>query len=134
MRAVKIQYNDADEIERAIHAFAVEPNGALVVASPPNSAFRDAIYQQAVQHRLPTMSIERIDIGEGGLMYYGPNPENLFRRAAYFVDRILRGAKPSELPVEFPSRFDLIIKLRVAKALGLTIPPNLLARADGVVE
>jgi putative ABC transport system substrate-binding protein len=134
LRAVKIPIGDVSEIEHAIDAFAVGPNGGLIVGAQPNIPFREAMFRQAKERRLPTLCNERIDITQGGLMFYGPNHDNLFRRAGYFVDRILRGARASELPVEFPTKFDLVINLRIAKAIGLTIPELFLLRADEVIE
>jgi ABC-type uncharacterized transport system substrate-binding protein len=88
----------------------------------------------ALKHRLPSMFDGRDFSEAGGLMSYGPNLSDLFRRAATFVDRILRGAKPADLPVEQPTKFELVVNLKTAKALGLTIPPSLLARADEVIQ
>jgi len=134
VRAVRIPVSGVLEVEQAIGAFAVEPNGGLIVAAQPNAAFREAMFRQAIERRLPTLYIERIDIGQSGLIFYGPNFDNLYRRSAYFVDRILRGTRVSELPVEFPTKFDLVINLRVAKAIGLAIPESFLLRADEVIE
>ena len=88
----------------------------------------------ALKHRLPAGSIETGFADAGGLMSYGPNIPNSFRRAATYVDKILKGAKPADLPVEQPTRFQLVVNLRTAKALGLTIPPSVLARADRVIQ
>ena len=95
---------------------------------------RNDIAQLAAQHRLPTMCWVRQATEAGCLMSYGPSPLDLARRAAYFVDKILKGAKPADLPIEQPTKFELVINLKTAKALGLTIPPSLLLRADQVIE
>jgi putative tryptophan/tyrosine transport system substrate-binding protein len=135
VKTIKLPYRDAVDIVRAIDAFAAEPNGGLIVVPPPPSrANREAILRLATQHRLPTIYSGRPFAAEGGLMAYGTGPTDRFRRAASFVDRILRGAKVSELPVEYPTKFDLVINLKTAKALGLSIPASLLARADEVIE
>jgi putative ABC transport system substrate-binding protein len=126
---------DAVDIVRAIDAFAAEPNGGLIVLPPtPTAANRQTIFRLAAGHRLPAVYSDRSQAGEGGLMAYGSVPADRFRRAASFVDRILRGAKVSELPVEFPTKFELVINMKTAKALGLTIPKVLLASADEVIE
>jgi len=135
VKAIKLPYRDAVDLVRGIDAFASEPNGGLMVLPPrPADAARGAILRLAAQHRLPTIYQDRAYAQEGGLMAYGSNTEDNFRRSSYFVDRILRGAKVSELPVEFPTKFELVINLKTAKALGLEIPATLLARADEVIE
>jgi putative ABC transport system substrate-binding protein len=101
---------------------------------PPNAANREAILRLAVQHRLPSMHTARLFASEGGLLSYGSNPDDRWRRTAFFVDRILRGAKVSDLPVEYPTKFELVVNLKTAKALGLTIPESFLVRADKVIE
>jgi putative ABC transport system substrate-binding protein len=126
---------NAAEIERAIIAFAQQPNGALLVA--PNAVttrHRDLIIALAASHRLPAVYPYRYFAAEGGLMSYGVDPTDLYRQAAGYVDRILRGAKPGELPVQLSSKFELVVNLRTAKALGLTIPEPFLQAADEVVE
>jgi putative ABC transport system substrate-binding protein len=133
--AVRTPYRDAVDLVRGIDAFASEPNGGLIVVPPrPADANRVAILRLAAQHRIPTIYQDRAYTAEGGLMAYGSNTDDNFRRASYFVDRIFRGAKVSELPVEFPTKFELVINLKTAKAIGLDIPPSLLARADEVIE
>jgi ABC-type uncharacterized transport system substrate-binding protein len=92
------------------------------------------VVEFAAQHQLPTMFQNSAPVAEGGLMFYGPSPTEAYRRAAYYVDRILKGAKPADLPVEQPTRFELVINLKTAKALGLTIPPTLLFQADRVIK
>jgi putative ABC transport system substrate-binding protein len=120
---------------RAIDAFAAVPDGALLF--PPDAttnSHREIVFQLAVEHRLPAIYPATHYAREGGLMSYGLDYPQLFRGAAIYVDRILRGAKVSELPVQFPTKFELAINLRTAKAIGLTMPPTLLARADEVIE
>jgi putative ABC transport system substrate-binding protein len=135
VHVLRVEVRNVLDIVRAIDAFAAELDGALLL--PPDNttaAYRETIYQLSVQHRLPAISYVARFSREGGLMSYGPNPVELFRRAAIYVDRILRGAKVSELPVQFPTKFELVINLRTAKAIGLTMPPMLLARADEIIE
>jgi len=110
------------------------PDALVTFASPLTSAYRPIIVEFARKQRLPTMFGLREDVEAGGLMSYSPSAADLFRRAAYYVDRILKGAKPGDLPVEQPSTFELVVNLRTAKALGVTIPPSLLLRADRVIE
>jgi putative ABC transport system substrate-binding protein len=132
---VNMPYRDAVDIVRAIDAFGAEPNGGLVVlGAPPSAANRQSILRLAEQHRLPTIYPDRAFVTEGGLMGYGSALSDRFRRAASFVDRILRGAKVSELPVEFPTKFELVINLKTARAIGLDFPPRLIAFADEVIE
>jgi putative ABC transport system substrate-binding protein len=135
IQAVRLPYRDAVDIVRGIEGFAAEAHGALLVLPPsPNPADRAAIRRLAGEHRLPTLWPARQYAAEGGLLAYGSNELDRWRRAASFVNRVLRGAKVSELPVEFPSRFDLTINLKVAKALGLTISESLVLIADEVIE
>jgi putative ABC transport system substrate-binding protein len=132
---VRILARNAGELERALEAFAAEPNGGIIVS--PSARVGDdvgLINRLAVQHRLPAIYYDRSHVVDGGLMSYGPDSADMFRRGASYVDRILRGARPSELPVQFPARFELVINLKTAKAIGLEIPPLLLARADEVIE
>jgi putative tryptophan/tyrosine transport system substrate-binding protein len=126
---------DADEIQRAITAFARSPNGGLVVtAGAPAAVHRRAIVALAARHRLPVVYPFRYNITAGGLISYGPDPIDQYRRAAGYVDRILKGEKPADLPVQAPTKYELVINLKTAKALGLTVPPTLLATADEVIE
>jgi putative ABC transport system substrate-binding protein len=111
------------------HAHAV-----LVLSFGPYVAERRRIAELAIRYRLPTMFSQRDHVEAGGLMSYGPDYSDLVRRVAVYVDKILRGAKPGELPVEQPSKFELVINLKTAQALGLMIPPSLLQRADQVIE
>jgi putative tryptophan/tyrosine transport system substrate-binding protein len=126
---------DAADIERSVEAFAREPNGGLVL--PPDTTtvvHRDQIIALAARHRLPAVYALRIFVTAGGLMCYGTNFVELYRQAAFYVDRILHGAKPAELPVQTPTKFETVVNLKTAKALGLTVPPGLLVAADEVIE
>jgi putative tryptophan/tyrosine transport system substrate-binding protein len=135
VKAIKVPFSDAVDLVRALDAFAAEPNGGLIVLPPnPTPANRGTILRLAAQHRLPTIYPNRTEAVEGGLLAYGSNPVDRLRRAASFVDRILRGAKVSELPVEFPTKFELVINLKTAKAIGLTIPEAFLLRADELIQ
>jgi putative ABC transport system substrate-binding protein len=130
-----VNLRDAGEIERAITAFARAPNGGLVVTSSPLAvAHRDLIIALAARHKLPAVYYERFYAAAGGLISYGANFVDQYRRAAGYVDRILKGEKPADLPVQAPTKYELIINLKTAKTLGLTIPPSVLARADEVIE
>ena len=126
---------DAADIERVIASFAVTPNGGLVL--PPDITtlvHRDLIIALAVRHRLPATWPFRYVVAAGGLMSYGPDLLDVFRQAAGYVDRILRGDKPAELPVQAPVKYETVLNLKTANALGLTVPPSLLVRADEVIE
>jgi putative tryptophan/tyrosine transport system substrate-binding protein len=126
---------DAGEIERAITAFARGPNGGLIMVGPSSSVpHRDLIIALAARHRLPAIYPNRRYVTRGGLISYGPDPVDQYRRAASYVDRIFKGEKPADLPVQEPTKYELVINLKTAKALGLTIPPAVLARADEVIE
>ena len=126
--------NGAD-IEREVAALAREPNGGLIVMPAPIvSVQRDRIFTQAARHQLPAIYPYRIYPEAGGLISYGIDVRNLFRQTASYVDRILRGANPGDLPIQVPTKYELVINLRTAKALGLEVPPSLLARADEVIE
>ena len=130
-----IDLSNANEIERAISEFAKAPNGGLIVAvSAASLSHRQLIIALAAKHRLPTAYAYRIFVTSGGLMTYGANIESLYRRAAGYVDRILKGEKPDDLPVQAPTKYELVINLKTAKALGLEIPATVLARADEVIE
>jgi putative ABC transport system substrate-binding protein len=127
--------SDAAEIERAIAAFAREPNSGLIVtATPMANIHRDLIIALAAQYRLPTVYGFRFHVERGGLIAYAPDQLDQYRRAAAYVDRILKGEKPSDLPVQAPTKYELVINLKTAKALGLDVPAQLLARADEVIE
>jgi putative ABC transport system substrate-binding protein len=127
--------HDAGEIERAITAFASKPNGGLIVlGSTLANVHRELIIMLAARHRLPAVYSDRLFVTSGGLISYGPNRIDQFRRGAAYVDRILRGEKPSDLPVQAPTKYELVINLKTSKALGLELPPALLSRADEVIE
>jgi putative ABC transport system substrate-binding protein len=126
---------DAGEIERSLAAFARSPNGGLIMTGSGLAVVhRELIIMLAARHRLPTVYYDRYFAGAGGLISYGPNIVGEFRRAAGYVDRILRGEKPADLPVQVATKHDLVINLKTAKALGISVPPTLLARADEVIE
>jgi len=129
-----INVRDAGEIERAVATFASSANGGLIVTGSALEHHRDLIITLAARHKLPAVYFERYYVAAGGLISYGPDLVDQFRRAAGYVDRILRGEKPADLPVQAPTKFDLVINLKTAKALGLEIPPTVLARADEVIE
>jgi putative ABC transport system substrate-binding protein len=130
-----IDVRDAGEIERDITAFARSSNGGLIVPAGPLAALhRELIITLAARHRLLTVYPTRFFAAGGGLISYGPNTIDPFRGAAGYVDRILKGEKPADLPVQAPTKIELVINLRTAKALGLVMPPTLLARADEVIE
>jgi putative ABC transport system substrate-binding protein len=126
---------DAGEIESAVTDFARQPNGGLVVTTSALAQIhRDLIIALAARNRLPTVYPYRLFVTGGGLMCYAPQIVEQYRSAASYVDRILKGEKPAELPVQQPSKYELVINLKTAKALGITVPPSLLARADEVIE
>jgi ABC-type uncharacterized transport system substrate-binding protein len=130
-----VDARDAPEIERAVMAFARTPNGGLVLSSSGSaSRHRDVIIAATAQHKLPAIYYERFFAAGGGLISYGPDFVDQYRRAASYVDRILKGEKPGDLPVQAPTKYELVINLKTAKALGLTVPDTLLARADEVIE
>jgi putative ABC transport system substrate-binding protein len=127
--------SDAAEIERTIGAFAREPNsGLLVMPDPLTITHRDLIIALAARHRLPAAYPYRVFVAGGGLLSYGTDRVDLYRRAAVYVDRVLKGAKAGDLPIQQPTKFELVVNLKTAQALGLTVPPTLLARADEVIE
>ena len=130
-----ISLREAGEIERGIAAFAREPNGGLIVlGSGASIVHREQIITLAARHALPAVYPDQIFVTTGGLISYGPNRVDPYRHAARYVDRILRGEKPADLPVQAPTKYDLVINLKTAKALGLALPDMLLARADEVIE
>jgi putative ABC transport system substrate-binding protein len=130
-----VNVRDATEIEHAVSAFARSPHGGLIVTPGYLAAFhRDLIVELAARHRLPAVYPARFFAGTSGLISYGPDSLDQNRRAASYVDRILKGEKPADLPVQAPVKYELVINLRTAKALGLDVSPALLARADEVIE
>jgi putative ABC transport system substrate-binding protein len=135
VKAIRLPFSNAAEIETALGDFAREPNGGLLVL-PDNSTIlhRSLICTLADRHRLPAIYPFRRFITSGGLTYYAADTKDMYRKLADYVDRILKGAKPADLPVQTPTKFELIINLKTAKALGLSIPPTLLVRADEVIE
>jgi len=136
VRAVTpVNVRDAGEIERAITAFARSPNGGLIVTGSTLAAVhRDLIVTLAARHKLPAIYFARYFVVGGGLISYGPGLVDQFRHAASYVDRILKGEQPADLPVQAPVKYELAINLKTAKALGLEVPPTLLARADEMIE
>ena len=126
---------DAGEIERAVAAFARSPNGGVILTGSTLALIhRELIVTLAARHKLPAVYYDRHFVSGGGLISYGPNSIDPHRRAASYVDRILKGEKPADLPVQAPTKYELAINLKAAKALGLEVPPSLLARADEVIE
>jgi putative ABC transport system substrate-binding protein len=135
IEARPLSTRDVGEMERAIAAFARSPDGGLIVtASAASVRHRNLIVALAARHKLPTIFPERFYVEAGGLLGYGPDQIDQFRLAAGYVDRILKGEKPGDLPVQAPTKFETLINLKTAKALGLVLPPALLARADEVIE
>jgi putative tryptophan/tyrosine transport system substrate-binding protein len=131
---ITMPVRNAVEIEYAISAFAAQPNGGLLLTGASGPATLEAIERLALHYRLPLMRGGGIGVQEGVLMNHGPDLSDLVRRASSYVDRILRGAKPSELPVQYPTKFELVVNLKTAKAIGITIPETFLAIADEVIE
>jgi putative tryptophan/tyrosine transport system substrate-binding protein len=130
-----INLRDADETERAVTAFARSSNGGLIVpASVLAGVQRNLILELAARHRLPAVYSGRLFVASGGLISYGPDILDQYRRAAGYVDRILKGEKPADLPVQAPTKYELVINLKTAKALGLDLPASVLARADEAIE
>jgi putative ABC transport system substrate-binding protein len=135
MEVSPVNLRDAGEIERAIAAFARVPNGGLILTGSGMAIFhRDLIVTLAARHKLPAVYFDRVFVGAGGLISYGTDLIDQYRRAAGYVDRILKGEKPADMPVQAPTKYETVINLKTAKALGLTVPPTLLARADQVIE
>src|SRR5215831_12482786 len=130
-----VNVGNAAEIERAVAAFARAPNGGLITSGSsrlrPN---RDLIVKLAARHKLPAVYYDRVFVDSGGLISYGPDFVDQWRRAAGYVDRVLKGEKPADLPVQAPTKYELVINLKTAKALGIEMPASVLARADEVIE
>jgi putative tryptophan/tyrosine transport system substrate-binding protein len=135
VRLQRLEINDPGDFEGAFAAMTRERAGAVVIVPDTHTVVHAArLAELAVKHRLPTLHAYREEVEAGGLLSYGPSLVEVFRRAASYVDKILKGAKPADLPVEQPTRFELVINLKTARALVLDIPPTLLARADEVIE
>jgi putative ABC transport system substrate-binding protein len=131
----QISLSNTSEVERAIAAFASQPNGGLIVtASALTATHRELINSLAAKHKLPAVASNRIYVTGGGLISYGVDFADQHRRAAAYVDRILKGEKPANLPVQAPTKYELVINLKTAKALGINVPASLLSRADEVIE
>ena len=130
-----VNMRDAGEIERTVAAFAGSPNTGLIMTSGPSARLhRDLIITLAVRHKLPAVYTERSFVAAGGLISYGSDYIDQYRQAAGYVDRILKGEKPADLPVQAPTKYDLAINLKTAKAIGIDVPASVLARADEVIE
>jgi putative ABC transport system substrate-binding protein len=135
MAIVPVAGNEPSEVERAIAAFSREPDGGLIIlGGPPINPHRELIIALATRHRLPAFYMDRSFVTSGGLMFYGSDDLERFQLSASYVDRILKGERPGDLPVQAPTKFELVINLKAAKAIGLEVPPALLARADEVIE
>jgi putative tryptophan/tyrosine transport system substrate-binding protein len=135
VEVIPVNMRNASEIEQSVETFARSPNGGLIpVGSAAVVRHRELILTLAARHKLPAVYWERFFVAAGGLMSYGPDLVEQFRQAAGYVDRILKGEKPGDLPVQAPTKFQLVINLKTAKTLGLDVPPTLLARADEVIE
>ena len=135
VKVIALGVHNSGEIERAVTEFAAESNGGLIAAPHAITlANRDVIIELAARYRLPAVYAFRNFATVGGLISYGANSIEVFRQGASYVDRILKGAKPADLPAQFPTKYELVVNLKTAKALGLALPPRLLARADEVIE
>ena len=138
--SLRIEVNPVDvggaaEIERAVAAFTRAPNGGLIATGGGRiRSHRDLIVKLAARHKLPAVYYDRVYVDSGGLISYGPDYVDQFRRAAGYVDRVLKGEKPADLPVQAPTKYELVINFKTAKALGLDLPASVLARADQVID
>ena len=130
-----VNLSDAAEIERAVAAFARTPNGSLIMtAGAAAIRHRELAITLAAEHKLPAVYWERFFVAAGGLISYGPDLVDHYRRSAGYIDRILKGEKPADLPVQAPTRYETVLNLKTAKALGIDVPPMVLVRADEVIE
>ena len=134
VNSVALGIRRVEDIARAFEGLISSADALYVVADPLVNTYRTQIHTLAMSAKVPAIYNAKEHVEAGGLIGYGPNFTELYRRAASFVDQILRGAKPGDIPVEQPTKFELVINLTTAKALGLTVPPTLLARADEVIE
>ena len=135
LELIPVGVQDVGEMERAITAFARQPHGSLIVtASTLALVHREAIVALAAKHMLPAIYGDRTFITIGGLLSYGPNRVDPYRRAAAYVDRILKGENPADLPIQAPTKYELVVSLKTARMLGITVSPSLLARADEIIE
>ena len=135
LQVTPVSVSNSDEIASAVEAFAHSPNGgAIMTGGAMNTGHRDLILKLIARYELPAIYQDRVSVANGGLIFYGPDRADQLRRAAGYVDRILKGEKPGDLPVQAPTKYELVINLKTAKALGLTVPQSLLARADEVIE
>ena len=134
VEVIPVNVRDADEIERGIAAFSRSPNGGLVVTGGQATIHRELVVKLAAKHRLPAVYPYRYYVEDGGLVSYGPDLPGLFRQAARYVDRILRGEKPADLPVQAPTKYELVLNMKAAKEVGLDVPTSVLLRADEVIE
>jgi putative ABC transport system substrate-binding protein len=135
LQVTPVSVRNSDEIASAVEAFARSPNGgAIVTGSAEYTGHRDLILELVARYKLPAIYRDRFIVANGGLISYGPDLADLYRRAAGYVDRILKGEKPADLPVQAPTKYELVINLKTAKALGLTVPQSLLASANEVIE
>jgi putative ABC transport system substrate-binding protein len=135
LQVTPVSVSNSDEIASAVEAFAHSPNGgAIMTGGAMITGHRDLILKLVARYKLPAITYDRFSAANGGLISYGPDFADQFRRAAGYVDRILKGEKPSELPVQAPTKYELVVNLKTAKALGLTIPQSVLTRADEVIE
>jgi putative tryptophan/tyrosine transport system substrate-binding protein len=135
VEVIPLNMREAGEIEQSVEIFARSPNGGLIPA--PSAAavrHRDLILTLAARHKLPAVYWDRFFVADGGLISYGPDIIGEFQQAAGYVDRILKGEKPADLPVQAPTKYETVLNLKTAKALGLDVPPTVLARADEVIE